>query len=143
MHRYLVVANQTLAGTRLLEQLRELATRGPCAFHLVVPVEPPSNHAWTENEVRRTAQARLNQALERFAALDGQITSEIGDASPQLAVDDVLLRDPNFDAIVLSTLPPGPSKWLKLDLPRRLAERTGLRVIHVIGSREPLATGPV
>jgi len=65
----------------------------------------------------------------------------VGGADPALAVEDVLLRGETFDAIVLSTLPPGPSRWLRLDLPHRLEGRTGLRVIHVIGHPEPAAAG--
>jgi hypothetical protein len=44
---YLVVANQTLGGDQLLEQLRERMEAGPCHFHVLVPatlvdqLEPP------------------------------------------------------------------------------------------------------
>ena len=139
MHRYLVVANRTLAGNHLFEQLTELTRHGPCSFHVVVPAEPPRSHAWTETEARAVAEARLEQALARFAALDADVDGEVGDADPALAVEDVLLRGEAFDAIVLSTLPPGPSRWLRLDLPHRLEGRTGLRVIHVIGHAEPVS----
>jgi hypothetical protein len=44
MHRYLVVANRTLAGAQLLETLTELTTHGPCAFHVVVPAEHHRDH---------------------------------------------------------------------------------------------------
>jgi hypothetical protein len=137
MHRYLVVANRTLAGTQLLETLTELTRHDRCAFHVVVPAEPPRNHAWTESEARATARGRLDQALARFSALDAEVDGEVGDADPAMAVEDVLLRGETFDGIVVSTLPPGPSRWLKLDLPHRLEGRTGLRVIHVIGHAEP------
>jgi hypothetical protein len=139
MHRYLVVAHHTLTGPQLAERLGQLAAHGPTAFHIVVPAEPPGDHTWTETEARRTAQARLDRALARFGTIDARFTSEVGDPNPLLAVDDVLLRDPDFDAIVVSTLPPGPSRWLKRDLPHRLEERTGLRVIHVVGSAEPVS----
>jgi hypothetical protein len=138
MHRYLVVAHRTLAGHRLQERLAELAAHGPAAFHVVVPAEPPSTHAWTESEARHAAQVRLDQAMPRLSTIPAELTTEIGDADPLLAVDDVLLRDPDFEAIVVSTLPPGPSRWLKRDLPHRIEERTGLPVIHVVGSAEPV-----
>jgi hypothetical protein len=136
MHRYLVVANRTLAGTHLFEQLSELAQHDRCSFHVIVPAEPPRNRAWTESEARSIASARLEQALKRFAALDADVDGEVGDADPALAVEDVLLRGEPFDAIVLSTLPPGLSRWLRLDLPHRLEGRTGLRVIHIVGHAE-------
>jgi hypothetical protein len=138
MHRYLVVAHRTLAGARLQDRLAELAAHGPTTFHVVVPAEPPTGHAWTETEARHAAQARLDQAMPRLSTIAAEFTTEVGDADPLLAVDDVLLRDPAFDAIIVSTLPPGPSRWLKRDMPHRIEERTGLRVIHVIGSVEPV-----
>ena len=137
MYRYLVVANRTLAGTHLLETLTELTTHGRCAFHVVVPAERPRDHAWTEAEARAAAAARLEQALARFGVLDAEVDGEVGDADPAMAVEDVLMRGETFDGIVVSTLPPGPSRWLRLDLPNRLEGRTGLRVIHVIGQPEP------
>jgi hypothetical protein len=138
MHRYLVVANRTLAGTQLLETLTELTANDRCVFHVVVPAEHPRTHAWSDGEAQATATARLEQALARFRALDAEVDGEVGDADPTMAVEDVLVRGEAWDGIVVSTLPPGPSRWLKLDLPRRLEGRTGLRVIHVIGHAEPV-----
>ena len=141
VHRYLVVANRTLAGTQLLERLRELTTHGPCAFHVVIPAEPPKSGAWTEAQAHAAAEARLTEALERFSVLDADVDGEVGDANPPQAVEDVIMRGERFDAIVVSTLPHGLSRWLKADLPRRLEGRTGLRVIHVVGHEEPTAAG--
>jgi hypothetical protein len=141
MHRYVVVANRTLAGTHLLETLVELTAHDRCVFHVVVPAEHPRTHAWSDGESWATAAARLERALSRFAALDAEVDGEVGDADPAMAVEDVLMRGETWDGIVVSTLPPGPSRWLKLDLPNRLAGRTGLRVIHVIGHPEPATAG--
>jgi hypothetical protein len=137
VHRYLVVANRTLAGPHLFETLAELTTHDPCTFHVVVPAEHPRDHAWSDGEAHAAAAARLERALVRFAALDAEVDGEVGDADPAMAVEDVLMRGETWDGIVVSTLPPGPSRWLKLDLPNRLEGRTGLRVIHVIGDPEP------
>jgi GABA permease len=137
MYRYLVVANRTLAGTQLLEKLTELTRRGRCEFHVVVPAEHAADHAWNEGEAHATAEARLDRALARFRALDADVHGEVGDADPALAVEDVLQSAGEaFDAIVLSTLPAGPSRWLKLDLPHRLEGKFGLPVIHVVGQPE-------
>jgi hypothetical protein len=70
-----------------------------------------------------------------------EVTGEVGDEHPHEAVQDILLRGETFDAIVLSTLPPGVSRWLKRDLVRRLEVSTGLRVIHVIGQPAPAPSG--
>ena len=137
MRRYLVVANRTLAGAHLLETLSELATRDRCVFHVVVPAEHARSHAWSDGAAHATAEARLEDALGRFGRLDAEVDGEVGDADPAMAVEDVLVRGERWDGIVVSTLPPGPSRWLKLDLPNRLSGRTGLPVTHVVGQPEP------
>jgi hypothetical protein len=40
MRRYLVVANQTLGGQRLLDAVRSRMAAGPCHFHVLVPATP-------------------------------------------------------------------------------------------------------
>ena len=62
------------------------------------------------------------------------MTGEIGDEKPMLAVGDVLRRE-QFDEIILSTLPPGVSKWMKRDLPHKLARQYHLPVRHVVATR--------
>jgi hypothetical protein len=134
MRRYLVVANQTLGGAHLLTLLRELGEK-PSTFHVLVPATPPVDHRWTEAEAAAIAHRRLDIALERFRKLGIEVTGEVGDGRPLQAIDDVLAREP-FDEIVLSTLPPRLSRWLKLDLVHRVQTTFGLPIRHVIGLRE-------
>jgi hypothetical protein len=133
VHRYLVVANQTLGGEPLFARIRELARAEPSAFYVVVPATPPTDHVWTEEEATTIATTRLNSALKRMAALGLEADGEVGDGSPMLAIEDAIREGGPFEAIVLSTLPPRLSRWLKLDLPHRVESSFGLRVIHVIG----------
>lgn len=134
MRRYLVVANQTLGGGHLLSLLRELAEK-PSTFYVLVPASPPVDHPWTEAEASAIARRRLEIALERFRKVGLEVTGEVGDARPLQAIDDVLEREP-FDEIVLSTLPPRFSRWLKLDLVHRVEAAYRLPVRHVISARE-------
>ena len=134
MRRYLVVANQTLGGGHLLSLVRELAEK-PSTFHVVVPATPPADHLWTEAEASALARRRLEIALERFRQLGIEVTGEVGDGRPLQAIDDVLAREP-FDEIVLSTLPPRLSRWLRLDLIHRVEAAYELPVRHVIAPRE-------
>jgi hypothetical protein len=132
MRRYLVVANQTLGGEHLVEKVREALAAGQCRFHVVVPATPPADHlTWTEGEARAIAERRLDRALDRFRALGAVADGEVGDPSPMQAIGDVL-RQESFDEIILSTLPPGASRWLKLDLPHRAERSFNLPVTHVI-----------
>jgi hypothetical protein len=133
--RYLVVANQTLGGEHLVEEVQQCLRSEPCHFHLVVPATPPTDHVWTEAECRRIAQERLGRALSTFRELGAEAEGEVGDANPMLAIEDAL-RGEQFDAIILSTLPPGASRWLKKDLPHRVEGKFGLPLIHVVAASE-------
>ena len=140
MRRYLVVANQTLAGEPLVSKIRELARAGPSSFHLVVPATPPRDHVWTEGEARATARSKLDAALALLAALDAEVDGEVGDGNPMLSIGDTIRDRGPFDEILLSTLPPGLSKWLKADLPHRVRSSFGLPVTHVVGESVPASS---
>ena len=142
MRRYLVVANQTLGGRHLVEKIRECIAAGPATFHVLVPATPPQDHAvWTEGEALAIARRRLDVALERFRELSADVDGELGDEDPLQAIGDVL-RDRSFDEVILSTLPPGISRWLRQDLPHRVERGCELPVTHVIGEPEPAERGP-
>ena len=139
MRSYLVVANQTLAGEHLIARVRQCMAEGSCRFYLVVPATPPSELVtWTEGEARAIARGRLEAAFTRFREIGAEVEGEVGDANPMLAIEDAL-RGQNFDEMILSTLPPGVSRWLKRDLPSRVANRFPLPVTHLIGEPEPPA----
>jgi len=138
VRRYLVVAHRTLGGAALLQEVRRRIDREPSAFHIVVPIQHPSDHVWTEGEVQAEARARLesgSQAIRELGAVE--VTGEAGDINPLQAVHMVFDRDTNFDELIISTLPSGPSKWLKLDAPSRLRKELSIPVTHVVGEREP------
>jgi len=121
MRRYLVVANQTLLGGPLLGRVQECLAAGPCQFHIVVPAtHAPGRAMQTEVRDRAIAVERLRTGLERFRALGVDVEGEVGDARPIDAIRDVMLHAPPFDEIILSTLPPGLSRWLRQDLPHRI-----------------------
>jgi hypothetical protein len=92
----------------------------------------------TEGAAIARARVVLEQALVRFREDGIDATGEVGDGDPVLAVGDVLNRF-DIDEIVVSTLPPGVSRWLKRDLPNRLRRRYGIPVTHVAMS--PARTG--
>jgi hypothetical protein len=141
MRRYLVVANRTLGGDHLIDALRQRIGQGECAVHVLVPASHPAGGAvWTEGEATAHARGQLEHAMARFGELGVEVTGEVGDASPVRAVGDVLLRDADFDEIILSTLPPGPSRWLRQDAVHRLQRGVDIPVTHVIAAPEPATT---
>ena len=139
MHSILVVANRTLGGEPLLSLLQERAGHGQCRVHVLVPAGPdPRGWASTNEDDRQAAEQRLQAALRRFSALGCEVTGEVGDSRPLDAVGDVL-RARAVDEVVVSTLPPGPSRWLRADLVSRLTRAVDVPVTHVIGSEQPAA----
>jgi hypothetical protein len=131
MRRYLVVANQTLVGDHLAEHVRACLGEGPCFFYLLVPASPATG-ALTSAEEDDVAAAgrRLAEALDRFRELGGEAEGEIGDERPIDAIRDVLRRE-SFDEIILSTLPPGISRWLGMDLVSRVERAVAIPVLHI------------
>lgn len=140
MMRYLVVAHRTLVGPHLLAEAGRRIAAGPSEFHLLVPVQHPRS-GWSDGEVEAEARVRLKEGLSRFRELGAPVDGEIGDANPVLAIGDLLRArregDVAFDEILLSTLPPGLSRWLHLDVVSRAREEHGLPVTHVVAEREP------
>jgi hypothetical protein len=133
VNRYLVVANQTLAGEHLVKEVREHLSAGRSVFHILVPATHPQDHAvWTEGEAVAIAKRNLAQALETFRKLGAEATGEVGDENALQAIGDVL-RDQEFDEIILSTLPAGISKWLGQDLVSRVERSFAIPVTHVVG----------
>ena len=137
----LVVAHQTAATPPLLDAVKERAERGPAHFHLVVPRRPhglakvADPEEYGEEEARRV----LADALPKLSAVAGhEVTGAIGDAEPLMAIQDAVnLGD--YDEIIISTLPLGVSRWLKLDLVSK-ARGLGLPVTHVLAPSQVEAT---
>jgi hypothetical protein len=125
----LVVANVTAGSDELIDCLRDRAEKGACRFTLVMP------------STGAEARARLDAALERMRAAGLEnVEGRVGDPDPVVAVMD--LWDPlKFDEVIVSTLPTGSSRWVGLDLPRRLEKLTAVPVRHVV-SRPPRETAP-
>lgn len=134
MRRFLVVANQTLVSKQLEEQLLQCLAAGPCHFHVVVPATHGRDHlVWTEGSDRAIAKRRLDAALDRLRAMGADVDGEVGDARPMDAINDVVARGEHFDEIVISTLHPTLSRWVRQDLPRRAARTFNVPVTHVLG----------
>jgi hypothetical protein len=134
--RVVVVANQTVCGEELLAAMRSRLADGPAAFTLVVPATPPHEElTWSEGTARSIAERRLADALDLFQREGIEVTGRVGDASPLLAIGDLLVGGNQYDEVILSTLPTKLSRWLRLDLPRRITQRFGLPVTTVIGER--------
>lgn len=131
MRRYLVVANQTLHLSALHEEVHQLLAPGPCEFAVVVPWSCTVDDHTSANAAEIAAGERLQDALERWRAWGATATGELTGSSPIVAIGDAL-RHGRFDAIILSTLPPGTSRLVTPDAPRRIERAYGVPVISVV-----------
>jgi hypothetical protein len=120
----LVVANQTVAGTELIERLEALAESGPRRFIIVVPQDSGDGLAV------RAARERLRTLLASLEADKVVAAGMIGDPDPYTATMNAVQYF-HISEIVISTLPEGTSKWVADKLVERVAKATGKPVEHV------------
>jgi hypothetical protein len=131
--RILVMANETLHGRALKDEIEHRVGGSGAELRVVCPALNTKIKHWVsdEDEARRQAQERLDAVvtgLER-EGLDAQGT--IGDSDPVQAMEDVLRVFPADEAII-STHPPGRSNWLERDVVKRARERFAIPVSHVV-----------
>jgi hypothetical protein len=157
MGRCLVVANRTLLGAELREELRRRIEAGSSSFYLLVPntsaadyqvapaaggVLPPSLAWWatnyrgpaTDEEASAQARQRLSQMLADLSALGVAVEGDLGSPQPLEAMQKVL-TDRQFDEIIVATLPQRISRWLRADLPHQAERRFRLPVTTIITKR--------
>lgn len=130
----LIVANETAAGLHLRKVIATRVSEEPCRFTLLVPATTPEGFTWTEGSAHMAASHRIDEALPPLHAAGVEIDGVVGDRRPLLAIED-FLRHEQVDEIIVSTLPPGASRWLKQDLPHRIARTFELPVTHVTDVR--------
>jgi cell pole-organizing protein PopZ len=136
--RVLVVAHKTAATQPLLDAVAERARRGPCTFTLLVPNAAHGLHKMVDPEDldASEAQAVVDHALPLLSqAAGGDVEGIVGSTDPGAAIQDAInLR--GFDEVIISTLSPKLSRWLKLDLPSKVSG-LGLPVSTVTPADQP------
>ena len=134
MSRYLVVTHQTALSPDLQRKVRTLVAEDPAAeFAVLVPEAPGVPTTWEGETVDVAGQrAEAAKTLLEETARARVVRTAVGAPDPVQAITDELLARPGYDALIICTLPPGISRWLKLDLVHRAGRKFGLRVIHVV-----------
>src|SRR5215213_747310 len=126
----LVLANQTVAGSGLVDRLEQLAEEGPHRFIVVVPQDSGDGGAV------RAARERLGRVLESLRD-DGIVAAGmIGDPDPYTAARNALEYF-HISELVISTLPSNRSEWIESGLVEKLERDSGKRVVQVESSAEP------
>lgn len=135
MPRYLVVADETVGGKPLLDEIRLRHEGNRSQFTVLVPATVPTEGlTWTESEARGLARDRLERVLNRLRELGVEADGDVADPDPYLAVEDTI-RGQRFDEVILSA-PSKRSGWMKPDLPKKMEGAFRLPVVYVAGERE-------
>jgi hypothetical protein len=131
--RILVIANETVGGERLREEIRSRSEGYDEQVFVVCPaLNSPLRHwASDEDNARIQAQERLNTSLSRLRQVGVDAKGEIGDAEPLQAMEDAL-RLFGADEIIISTHPEGRSHWLEKGIVDGARERFAVPITHVV-----------
>jgi hypothetical protein len=133
-HRVLVVANETVGGGALLEEIRQRCRDHDCEVFVVTPALPVSRAShWASDvdEAIELARQRMELSLIAIGELGLKARGEIGDADPNVAIEDAL-RAFSADEIVISTHPPERSRWIERGVVEQAREQIDLPITHVV-----------
>jgi GABA permease len=131
-HRVLIVANRGIDSPELIEGLRRRGAVESARVTLLVPAVPrglswaaDTKAGWSEAMDR--AEVAAEQMRSAGIEFDGAI---VGDPDPFAAVGDVL-HSLDFDEVIVATVPPGLSAWLRPSLAARLRKETQLPIAEM------------
>ncbi len=131
--RILVVANETVTGAALREEILDRVASEDAEVFVVAPALNTRLRHWTSDEdrARAEAQRRLDESLRALAEAGVDARGVVGDDDPLQAIEDTL-RTFGADEIILSTHPPGRSNWLERDVVAHARARYDAPVAHVV-----------
>ena len=131
--RILVIANETVGGGPLREQIEERSAGYDTEVLVVSPaLNSPIRHwASDEDPAREEARRRLEASLERLRTNGIEASGEVGDADPLQAIEDAV-RTFGPDEIIISTHPAGRSHWLERGVVASARERFAVPISHVV-----------
>jgi GABA permease len=134
-YRILVVANETVGGGELLDEIRAHAQGRDSAEVLVVcPALTGSRlqHIASDTDgARRAAEERLASSLAALRRDGLTAQGTVGDEEPAVAAADAL-RSFGADELIVSTHPPERSRWLERGVVEQLRREVDLPISHVV-----------
>jgi hypothetical protein len=132
-NRVLVVANRTLRGTELRDELHRRAATG-AEFHIVAPILCSRIHYIASDVDKELDEARnrLSTALAWAQAESLDVTGKVGDPNAALGAIEDELRQHGADELIISTYPRGESNWLETGIVDRLRDELDIPVTHIV-----------
>jgi hypothetical protein len=132
MKKLLVVANETVGGTALIEAVKKRGEGGDVQVTVICPQNDPKG-GWViyDDAARGAAQNPLETTLAQLRDIGIEATGEIMDPDPYQATMDALDAY-GADEVIISTHPETRSGWMRKDLVSRVADDSGLPVEHVV-----------
>jgi hypothetical protein len=121
----LVLANETVVGTPLLERIRERAARGPASFLIISPQSDATRADHPE------AERRLRRVLAELRGDGIDAHGQVAHPDPFTAAMEAISEE-RVDEIIVSTFAPSRSPWMRKNLIQRLHDETKLPVEHVV-----------
>ena len=129
--RTLVVANQTVGGSDLLEHLKEMASEDPRRFIVICPQDVAENGDGDGEGATDDATERLAHTLTELEDAGLDAVGQVVHPDPYTAIQNALqFYAP--DDIVISTFPETRSGWMRNDLIGRVQRSSGKTVDHVV-----------
>lgn len=133
VRRVLVIGDETIGAPALLDEVGNRC-RGARAEVLVVAPAPSTRFRIPAPGAGDSSVGADRRHQETVQALrDGGLEArgEIGDSDPNVAVGDAL-RAFAADEVIISTQPPGRSRWLDLGVVGRARREVDLPITHVV-----------
>jgi GABA permease len=141
--RVLVLANETVNGDELLDELRSIDRARKAQYFVCVPANPiDTGQAMHRGPVyiweatTEAAQARLDRTLEVLRSEGLHADGALGNYKPLRALADAVAEF-GPDRLVICTLPEERSAWLRYDVVDRAREAYDIPVTHVVVASVP------
>ncbi len=111
---------------------------GHAAFILLVPATPLEHlRMVTADVAAAAAEQTAVQARAHFKEAGIMLEDvRISDPNPVMAAIQELDGNPDYEGLIVSTFPPGISRWLRMDVVSRIERAVDIPVTHVVAPQE-------
>jgi GABA permease len=141
--RVLVLANETVNGDELLDELRAIDRAGHAEYSVCVPANPidtgqamHEGAAFVWQATTEAAQERLDRTLEILRSENLHVDGALGNYKPLRALADAVAAF-KPDRLVICTHPEDRSAWLRYDVVDRARETYDIPITHVVVESVP------